>query len=158
MLENDHKGNVYIGSDHAGFEMKAEMHKFLENEGYDVVDLGCFSPESCDYPDIAREVAEKVIENNGARGILLCGSGIGMAIAANKVRGIRATVVTDEKMAEMARRHNNANVISFGGREIDLDTAKAASLKFLSTEFEEGEERHVRRVAKMDSIGITDKA
>ena len=155
MLE-EKKANVYIGSDHAGFDMKGQLHEFLETEGYDVVDLGCFTPESCDYPDIAREVGEKVVENEGARGVLLCGSGIGMAMAANKVRGIRATVVTNEQMAEMSRRHNNANVVSLGAREIDFETAKKALMKFLTTDFE-SEERHVRRVEKMDAIGISPK-
>lgn len=156
MMDKSDKCRVYIGSDHAGFDMKVDLHKYLEEQGFDVVDLGCFSPDSCDYPDIAREVGEKVLENGSAKGMLLCGSGVGMAMAANKLRGIRATVVTDEHMAEMSRRHNDANVISFGARETDYEVVKRSALKFLTTDFEADQERHVRRVKKMDEIGITD--
>jgi ribose 5-phosphate isomerase B len=151
MIEMD-KVRVYIGADHAGFEMKAQLHEYLESEGYNVIDLGCFTPEACDYPDIAREVGEKAAENHGAMGILLCGSGIGMEMAANKVKGVRATVLTDENMADTARRHNNANVATIGSRNTDLESAKKILMKFLTTEFEAGEERHVRRVQKIDAI------
>lgn len=144
---------IYIGSDHGGYEMKNTLREYLRKSGADVVDLGCFSEDAIDYPDIAREVAEKVVENEGARGILVCGTGIGMQISANKISGIRATVATDENMAEMSRRHNDANVITLGGRTTDIDLAKKIVDKFLSTKFEAGEERHVRRVKKMGEIG-----
>ncbi|HPU94669.1 MAG TPA: ribose 5-phosphate isomerase B [Candidatus Gracilibacteria bacterium] len=139
---------IYIGSDHGGYEMKNSLKDYLVSKGNDVTDLGCFSTDSIDYPDIAREVAEKVTENPGSRGVLICGTGIGMQIAANKIPGIRATVATDEHMAEMSRKHNDANVITLGGRTTEMEMAKKIVDKFLSTDFE-NEERHVRRVEKM---------
>lgn len=141
--------NLYIGSDHAGYSMKNSLKEYLIGAGHDVVDLGAFSEDSVDYPDIAREVCEKVLENPGAFGILICGTGIGMQMTANKLRGIRATVATNENMAEMSRKHNDANVITLGGRTTDLELAKKIVDKFLATEFG-GEERHVRRVRKIE--------
>jgi len=139
---------IYIGSDHGGYEMKNLLKDYLVDKGNDVTDLGCFSTDSIDYPDIAREVCEKVAENPGSRGVLICGTGIGMQIAANKIPGIRATVATDEHMAEMSRKHNNANVITLGGRTTEMEMAKKIVDKFLVTDFE-NEERHVRRVEKL---------
>lgn len=139
---------LYIGADHTGYEMKKSLKEYLEKKGHDVIDLGVFSTDSVDYPDIAREVCEKVIENPGAKGALICGTGIGMQMAANKLPGIRATVAVDENMAEMSRRHNDANVITVGGKTTTLEMAEKIVDKFLSTEFE-AEERHVRRVKKM---------
>lgn len=141
--------NLYIGSDHAGYSMKNSLKEYLIGAGHDVVDLGAFSEDSIDYPDIAREVSEKVLENPGAFGVLVCGTGIGMQMTANKLKGIRATVATNEGMAEMSRKHNDANVITLGGRTTDLELAKKIVDKFLSTEFE-NEERHVRRVKKIE--------
>ena len=141
---------LYIGSDHGGYEMKGQLVEHLKGAGHDVTDLGCFSEDAIDYPDIAREVSEKVLENPGAFGVLVCGTGIGMQMSANKFKGIRSTVATDENMAEMSRRHNNANILALGGRTTELDVAKGIVDKFLSTDFEEGEERHVRRVGKME--------
>ncbi len=139
---------IYIGSDHGGYEMKGSLKEHLVAGGHDVTDLGCFSMDSVDYPDIAREVCEKVSENPGARGVLVCGTGIGMQIAANKIPGIRATVATDEHMAEMSRRHNDANVVTLGGRTCEIEMAKKIVDKFMTTDFE-NEERHVRRVGKI---------
>lgn len=147
----NHQEKVYIGSDHAGFELKNSLHKFLEEEGYDAVDLGCFSTDTCDYPDIAREVAEKVRENHGARGILICGSGIGVAIAANKLSGIRATVAVDEQMAEMARAHNDINILTLGATRTDFSAAQKIALKFLRTPFD-NIGRRVRRVEKIAQL------
>jgi len=144
--------NLYIGSDHAGYSMKNSLKEYLIGKGNDVVDLGAFSEDSVDYPDIAREVSEKVLENPGALGVLICGTGIGMQMTANKLKGIRATVATNENMAEMSRKHNDANVITLGGRTTDLELAKKIIDKFLATEFE-NEERHVRRVKKIDEAG-----
>lgn len=141
--------NLYIGSDHAGYSMKNSLKEYLSDAGHDVVDLGAFSEESVDYPDIAREVCEKVLENPGAFGVLICGTGIGMQMTANKLKGIRATVATNEGMAEMSRKHNDANVITLGGRTTDLELAKKIVDKFLATSFE-AEERHVRRVKKIE--------
>jgi len=142
--------NLYIGSDHGGYEMKNLLKKHLEDAGHDVLDLGSFSEDSVDYPDIAREVCEKIMENPESFGVLVCGTGIGMQMTANKIPGIRATVATDENMAEMSRKHNDANVITLGGRTTDIELAKKIVDKFLSTSFEK-EERHVRRVKKIEN-------
>ncbi len=154
MLE-DQKQLIYIGSDHAGYEEKQSLHEFLETKNYQVIDLGCFKPVSCDYPDIAREVGEKVLENPGAFGILICGTGIGMSISANKLKGIRAALCKDERDAEMARLHNNANILAMGARTMGKDLHQAVAMKFLTTGFEgdkEGGERHAKRVEKMHEI------
>lgn len=150
MFGEEKKQVVYIGSDHAGYESKSGLGKYLEGEGYDVTDLGCFDEEPHDYPDIAREVSEKVLETKGVFGILICGTGIGMSMAANKLNGIRAALVTSEEMAEMTRKHNDANILAMGSRTTDLETMKKIALKFLRTDFEKNEERHVRRVKKID--------
>lgn len=152
MLGKKGKKLVYIGSDHAGFKEKAELHKHLMDAGYDVTDLGTFVQESCDYPDIAREVGEKVKEHEGSFGILLCGSGVGMSIAANRLRGIRAALANDENIAELSRKHNNANVLALAARFTKPEMLAKIADKFLQTEFEEKEERHVRRVNKLDEM------
>ena len=153
MFDKEKLVPVYIGSDHAGFDFKNELKSFLGENKFDVTDLGCFSSDSVDYPDLAREVAEKVLEIEGSFGILICGTGIGMSMAANKLKGIRAAVVTNEEMAEMTRRHNNANVLAMGSRVIGVEEMKKIALKFLNTDFEKGEERHVRRVSKIEKNG-----
>lgn len=142
---------IYIGSDHAGYEMKEAMKKYIaEKPEYKVVDLGAFSQDSIDYPDIAREVCEKIVDENGSLGILICGTGIGMMMSANKRAGIRAAVCTVELMAKMARLHNDANVLCLGSRVIGMDLAKNIVDTFLITKFE-GDERHVRRIGKMEA-------
>lgn len=133
---------IYVGSDHGGFALKQKIVAHLEG----CKDLGTHTEESCDYPDIAAKVAEAVAED-GARGILVCGTGIGMSIAANKVRGIRAAVCWDEYTAEMARKHNDANILCLGQRAIDPGLALRLVDIFLSTDFEGG--RHERRVKKI---------
>ena len=142
---------LYIGSDHAGFELKEVFKKYLDGQGVRHVDLGAFSLDPIDYPDIAYEVCEKILEHDDgeACGLLICGTGLGMCIVANKVKGIRAASIVDEKMAEMARRHNNANVICLAGRSIDQELAKKIVSVFLNTPFD-GEERHVRRIEKIE--------
>ena len=145
------KQKLFIGSDHAGFDEKAILHKWLEEKGFNVVDLGCFNADGCDYPDIAREVSEKVLEVEGAFGVLLCGTGIGMAMAANKLKGIRAVDATDESMAVKAREHNDANVLAMGARMLDVAKMKEILGKFVETEFS-GEERHQRRVDKVEAL------
>ena len=142
---------IYVGSDHAGYEMKNNLKDYL-NDKFEVIDLGVFSTASFDYPDIAREVGEKVLEGKNSLGVLICGTGIGMSMAANKLRGIRAASCTSVEMAEMARRHNNANIVTLGARIIELETAKKIVDKFIETDFESSEERHVRRVQKMDAL------
>ncbi len=142
---------IYIGSDHAGFPLKEILEKFVKNEmKFEIVDLGTFSQESVDYPDIAREVSEKVLENPGAKGILICGTGVGMCIAANKQKGIRAVDAVNEEMAEMSRKHNDANVLCLGGRMLETEFAQKLVKIFLTTEFEK-DERHVRRIGKLEA-------
>ncbi len=130
--------------------MKDSLKTFLQqNVESELLDLGAFSEESVDYPDVAREVAGKVNENPGAFGILICGTGIGMCMAANKQKGIRAVDATSEHMAEMSRKHNNANVLCLGGRELQPEMAQQITKIFLTTAFE-AEERHLRRIEKME--------
>ncbi len=152
MIGEKKKKVVFIGSDHAGFKVKRELYEFLDGEGVDVTDLGCFSEESYDYPDIAREVAEKAMEHPEAYGILICGSGIGVAIAANKVQGVRAAMANTEELAELARRHNNANVLTMGARITEVPEMEKIIKKFMTTEFEKDHERHVRRVQKLNDM------
>ena len=144
---------VYVGSDHAGFDYKQAIVEHLVEGGYDVVDVGTDSPDSVDYPDYAAKVARAVRDGDAEFGVLVCGTGIGMAIAANKVHGVRAANVTSVEFARLARQHNNANVVAVPGRGfLDLATAEAIVDTFLTTDFEGG--RHERRVEKIDAIGI----
>jgi ribose 5-phosphate isomerase B len=138
--------DVYIASDHAGFLLKQLL---IERLAGPLVDLGTNSPENCDYPVFARKLAEKVVEVAGNRGILICGSGIGMSIVANRYRHIRAALCFNESMAQMSRQHNNANVLILGARIIDGQTAEDCVKMFLGTEFEGG--RHRRRLDMLDS-------
>ena len=142
---------IYLGSDHAGYEMKQGLAESVRGLGQDLVDLGVFTTDAADYPDIAREVSEKVSENPGSFGILICGTETGMSMVANKLDGVRAASVTNEQMAEMARRHNDANVMTLGSRIVDLEMAKKLVKIFLETPFD-NDERHVRRVGKIMEI------
>lgn len=142
---------LYIGSDHAGFGLKNVLREHLKTQGKEVVDLGTFDGEAkVDYPDIAREVAEKVKSNKNSAGILVCGTGIGVAIAANKVKGIRAANVHDLTEARFARLHNDANIVTVGARTLGEETAKEIVDTFLSTAFEGG--RHTARIEKITAI------
>ncbi|MCB0721460.1 MAG: ribose 5-phosphate isomerase B [Ignavibacteriae bacterium] len=141
---------IAIGSDHRGVNYKKAIKEMLESEGVEVEDLGTDSDESVDYPDYATKVAQEVGKGNVDYGVLVCGSGIGVDIVANKVTGARSVNAVNEKMAEMSRRHNNANVISLGADLIDLDTALKNVRKFISTDFEGG--RHQRRVDKIHTL------
>ncbi|MBT4384723.1 ribose 5-phosphate isomerase B [Candidatus Peregrinibacteria bacterium] len=142
---------IYLGSDHAGYGMKEVVQTHLKDAGHEVLDLGVFDEvNKADYPDIAREVGEKVLENADSLGVLVCGTGMGMALAANKLKGIRAVTAHDSNTARMAREHNNANVITFGQRVIGNDVAKEIVDTFLGAEFEGG--RHGRRVDKITAI------
>jgi len=140
---------VYLGADHGGYLLKEGIQNYLKQSKIEVVDLGTYDEESVDYPEIAREVAEKVIENEGSLGILVCGTGIGMSMTANKVAGIRAAVCTDEFTAGATRKHNNANVMCLGGRVTDPDLSYKMVDIFLGTDFEGG--RHERRVGKIEN-------
>lgn len=142
---------VYIGSDHAGFPLKKVLVGHLQTSGHEVIDVGVFTDEKkVDYPDVAKEVAGKVSGDEGSFGVLVCGTGIGMAIAANKVKGIRAANVHDITEARFARLHNNANIVTVGQRTLGAETAKDAIDTFLATNFEGG--RHEERVQKITAI------
>jgi ribose 5-phosphate isomerase B len=141
---------LIVGSDHAGLALRAEVVKTARASGFDVEDLGPFSGESVDYPDFAREVGEAVAGGRARLGILVCGTGIGMSIAANKVKGIRAANCTTELEARMARAHNDANVLCLGERVIGLGLGAAIVKTFLDTPFEGG--RHARRVDKIREL------
>lgn len=144
---------IYIGSDHAGFELKNEIYEFVRDElKMDIEDLGCHTKESVDYPDYAKIVCEKVLKNNGI-GILICGSGLGISISANKIKGIRCALCSEEYSASMARKHNNANALALGGRVIGAELAKSVVKVFLNTDFEgKNCERHQIRVDKIMAL------
>lgn len=145
---------IYIGSDHAGFDLKESIKEHLNRKGMKYLDLGTDSLKSVDYPDYALKVAEKVKEDSGnnekSLGILICGTGIGMAIAANKIGGIRAALIHDDYTAEVARQHNNANVITLGGRTTTPLEAERYIDKFMSSNYENG--RHEDRISKIKSM------
>ena len=141
---------IGIGSDHAAFAMKEEIRAYLEAEGYEVTDYGTYSAERCDYPVDGEKVALAVRGGEVDRGVLICGTGVGISLAANKVRGIRAAVCSEPYTAAMARRHNNAQIVAFGARVIGIDTAKMIVDAFLKAEFEGG--RHAERVALIGQI------
>ncbi|MCK5424237.1 MAG: ribose 5-phosphate isomerase B [Emcibacter sp.] len=138
---------IALAGDHGGYDLKVVLKSFLLENDYEVLDLGCDGSASVDYPDFAHELAEAIKENKATRGVLVCGSGIGISIAANRHVHIRAALVHDRLTAELSRQHNNANVIVMGGRTIGPDVAKDCLSAFLNTEFEGG--RHQRRIDKM---------
>ena len=141
---------IALGADHAGFELKESVKRLLTAKSIQVDDRGTHSAESVDYPDFARAVAEEVARRQADFGILVCGTGIGMSMSANKVAGIRAAKADTEFEVEMARAHNDANVLCMGARVIDTATAEKLVRKFLETRFEGG--RHQRRVDKIMAI------
>lgn len=142
---------IYIGSDHAGFKLKEVLKEYLKSSGYEVFDSGVFTDEiKVDYPDVAGEVGQKVAEDDGSLGVLVCGSGAGVCIAANKVNGVRAVNVYSEEISKYARLHNNANIICFGERFIQGEDAIRFLDIFLSTDFEGG--RHEVRVNKISQM------
>ena len=136
-----------IASDHAGFEMKEELKRFLKEKGYEVKDFGTHSPESMDYPDVAHPLAESVEKGEVSQGIALCGSGNGISMTLNKHQGVRAALCWNEELAALARQHNDANVLSLPARFISVDLAKRIVERFLESSFEGG--RHLRRVNKI---------
>jgi len=139
---------VAIGTDHAGFELKPAISSVLERMGFQVSDLGTNGPDSVDYPDFAEAVAQAVSNGTAQSGVLVCGSGIGMSIGANRHAGIRAALCHDEETARLAREHNDANVLVLGARLTDKDLVGKCTEVFFSTEFDAGE-RHARRVNKL---------
>jgi len=142
--------NIALGSDHAGFHIKEHVKRVLADHGHAIIDVGTTSSDSVDYPGFAREAAELVAGGEADVGVLACGSGNGVAIVANKVRGIRAVNAHDAAEAEMARRHNDANVITLSGARLRPDDADRIVAAFLRTEFEGG--RHARRVGQIDAL------
>lgn len=140
---------IAIGSDHGGFEYKEQILKRLQEQGFECFDVGTHSTDSCDYPIIARKVTEKIVSGVADRGILICGTGIGMSIVANKVKGIRAALCGDTFSARASRAHNNSNVLCLGERVIGINLAMDIVDIWLKSEFEGG--RHQRRVDMMES-------
>jgi ribose 5-phosphate isomerase B len=143
---------IAIGSDHAGLSQKKKLVSYLLKQGHSVLDLGCYLESSCDYPDFARSVSEAVVKKRAERGILICGTGIGMAMAANKIRGIRAAVSWSPETARLAAEHNNANVLCFSGRFLPPDKARRMVREWLSTPFGGGRhKRRLRKIARMEA-------
>ncbi len=141
---------ISIGSDHAGFKLKEGIKNYLKSKDYDVLDYGTYSLESVDYPDFAFPVAESVSNEESNVGIVICGTGIGVSIVANKVPLVRAANCCNTEMAKMARLHNDANILELGARLLDFETAKQIVEVFLETEFEGG--RHIKRIEKIHKI------
>jgi ribose 5-phosphate isomerase B len=141
----------YIGADHAGVEIKAFVKDLFEEKGHEVVDLGPFSKDRVDYPDFAAKVCKKVLDDVGSFGILICGSGLGMSMAANKFDGIRAALCHNEYSARMARKHNDANVLCLGERVSGEGMIEEIINSWLNSSFEEG--RHTQRVEKINALG-----
>jgi ribose 5-phosphate isomerase B len=139
---------IVLGADHAGFELKERLKTYLRENGHETIDLGTSSTESVDYPDFGFAVGKAVAEGRAERGVLVCGTGIGMAIAANRLRGVRAGAPNDLFATRLMREHNDANVIAFGARQMAVPLAEAMLDLFLTTPFAGG--RHVRRVKKLD--------
>lgn len=141
---------IAIGCDHGGYELKLAVKKHLEEKGYEVVDYGCHSTESVDYPVYGEKVGRAVAGGECELGVLICGTGIGISLAANRVKGVRAAVCSEPYSAEMTRRHNNANIIAFGARVVGEGTAMTIVDAFLGAQFEGG--RHARRVDMLEAI------
>ena len=138
---------IGVACDHAGFEYKEKLKEDLSSKGNKIYDFGCDSLESVDYPDFAKKLSKRVSSNKGSFGILVCGSGMGMAITANKTKNIRAALCYSKKNTKLSRLHNNANIITLGERLIDKNKAFSLIKIFLSTKFEG--RRHLRRVKKI---------
>jgi ribose 5-phosphate isomerase B len=155
MPELSPKPRIALGADHAGYHVKEAIRQFLENAGYPVDDLGTWSEESVDYPDYGKAVADRVAAHQDVYGIAVCGTGMGMAIAANKVPGIRAAVAHNVDTARLAREHNDANVLAMGGRVISGTQAVEMVQTFLNTTFAGG--RHARRVEKIIQIEAAER-
>ena len=142
------KVRIAIGSDHAGYSVKQDLKKLLLSRGYDVEDFGCYSEESVDYPEFGRRVGEAVASGLSDRGVVVCGSGIGISIAANKVKDIRAALCFTEEYAKMSRLHNDSNVLALGSRMSGCDDPDKILDVWLNTDFEGG--RHQERIEKIE--------
>ena len=141
---------IAIGCDHGGYELKKEIEAYLDSRGLEYRDYGCDSTDSVDYPIYARKVAHAIVKGECERGILICGTGLGISLAANKVKGIRAAVCSEPFTAKMARVHNNCNILAFGARVVGAELAKMIVETWLDAEFEGG--RHQRRVDLITAI------
>ncbi len=141
---------IALGCDHRGFRIKQAIMEFLPKLNHDYHDFGCYNIESVDYPDIAQDVAEAVASGDFAQGILICSTGIGMSMAANKIKGIRAALCHDTFTAQRARQHNDANILCLGGENIDVDLALEIVRTYLSSNFEGG--RHILRLRKIKAL------
>lgn len=144
---------ITIGTDHGGIEIRRHLIAFLKEEGYTVIDHGVDTTDSVDYPDYAKLVGNDVATGKADLGVLICRTGVGMSIAANKIAGVRAALIHNEEDARLSREHNNANVICMGSSHEDLPTAQKFLTIFVTTEFEGG--RHARRVGKMESCSTS---
>ena len=141
---------IVVGADHGGVELKNLVKKHLEAKGYDIIDVGTHTTDSCDFPIYAHKLCKKIQEGEAPLGILVCGTGIGMSMAANKHRGIRAACCSDTFSARLTRLHNNANVLCFGGRVVGAGLALDLVDNFVETEFEG--DRHIRRISLFEKI------
>ena len=149
-MNSDNANNIIaLGSDHASYSMKEDLKSWLEEAGYSVNDLGTHGPESVDYPDYGKAVAESVASGASAKGILVCGTGIGISIAANRVKNARAALCRSGLEARLSREHNDANILALGARITGIEAAKDCVTEFLNTPF--GGDRHARRVALLDA-------
>ena len=140
---------IAIGSDHGGFELKEKVKEYLRSKDLEYKDFGCKDKESCDYPDYAKQVAKSVASKECEQGILICGTGLGMSMAANKVKGVRAALCYDVNVAKLSREHNDANILCMGERTTDHDLALKIVEAWLSTPFST-DERHERRIGKIE--------
>ncbi|WP_312094956.1 ribose 5-phosphate isomerase B [Aminipila sp.] len=141
---------IAMACDHGGFELKEEIKTYLEKQGIQILDLGTHTTDSVDYPEYGEACGEAVVSGRADRGIVCCGTGIGISIAANKVKGVRCALCTSVQMAEMTRKHNDANILAMGGRITDTEAAKNITQAWLDTEFEGG--RHQRRVDMLNNM------
>ena len=139
-----------IGNDHAAYDMKLDIKAYLESKGHEVVDYGNHSTDRCNYPEFGEKVGRAVASGEVDAGVLICGTGIGISIAANKVKGVRAAVCSDPLSARLTKQHNNANIIAFGARIVGIETARAIVDEWLNAEYEGG--RHEERVAMITEI------
>ena len=141
---------IALGSDHGGFDLKCQIMDYLKEKGIEYKDFGCYDKNSCDYPEFGKAAAEAVASDECDRGIVVCTTGIGISIAANKVRGVRCALCTDPYLAKMTRLHNDANMLALGGGFVGKNLAIEIVETFLNTEFSEGE-NHIRRIGKLEN-------